>query len=165
MRKIVIACFSLSVAFLLLSSCASPVVNKKMKWQIIGNSAGILSPREHVKIYLEASINYRTKGMSINLLDNTQSMCKADKSKKQKHIGRIKINGKFVKVISKCVNKTHYILPKTAAGKSYLHSAVASGQGVVIDTGFSPLLHYPGTDLNALRDKLLSEQRAMEHEG
>ncbi|MEJ2361842.1 MAG: hypothetical protein P8Z75_10500 [Gammaproteobacteria bacterium] len=166
MRKIAIACISLIITFMFLSSCASPVVKaKKRTWQIIGNSVGILSPREDVKIYLEASINYRTKGMSINLLDNTQTMCKAGKSNKRKQIARIKINGKSLKVISKCVNGRHYILPETAAGKSYLNSAVASGQGIVIDTGFSPPLHYPGTDLKALRDKLISEQSAMDKEG
>lgn len=164
MRSTVIAGIALIISFMLLNSCASPVV-KKGSWKIIGNSVGILSPREKVKIYLEASINYRTKGMSIHMFDNSGTMCKASKSSKRKQNVGIKINGKFVKVISKCVSKRHYILPKTEAGKRYLNSAVASGQEIVIDTGFSPLLHYPGTDLNSLRDKLFSIQRAMEKEG
>lgn len=165
MRNTVIAGLALILAFMLLSSCASSPVVKKESWKIIGYSAGILSPREDVKIYLEAYINYRTRSMSINIFDNTQTVCKASKSNKRKQNARIKINGKFVKVISKCVNARHYIRPETAAGKSYLHSAVASGQGIVIDTGFSPQLHYPGTDLKALRDKLLSIYSTMKKEG
>jgi hypothetical protein len=165
MRKIAIVCISLIVAFMLLGSCASTVVSKKRSWKIIGNSVAILSPRENVKIYLEASINYKTKALSINMLDNTETMCKAGKSSKPEQNVRIKINGESVKVKSKCVSGRHYILPETEAGKSYLYSAVASGDGIVIDTGFSLLLHYPGTDLKSLRDKLLSEQSAMDKEG
>lgn len=164
MKNTVIAGIALIFTLMFLNSCASPVVEKGT-WKIIGNSIGILSPKEKVKIYLEASINNRRGDISINMLDNSETVCKAGKSKKHIKIVSIKINGKAVKVKSECINGRHYILPETTSGKRYLNSAVASGNGVVIKTSFSPLLHYPGTDLNALRDKLMSEQRALRNEG
>ncbi|WP_454862497.1 hypothetical protein [Paraburkholderia fungorum] len=131
------------------------------QWTALANTLYVLPPAEGVKIYLGASIDSRTHDVAINVFDLTGRVCKDGEDSPVQPATPISIDGKFVKFQSACINGMHIVQPATDVGKRFLNSEVASGRSVTIDTGEGPALHYPGTNLAAVRAKLIAARDAM----
>ena len=131
-------------------------------WVPLANTMFVLAPTESDnKIYLGANIDSRTKDVAINILDLSETTCKEGDTSAPRDTTPIKINGQFLKFIQVCINGTGINQPKTDAGKQFLNAAVSSGAPVVVETGTTVPLHYPGTNLAPVKAKLRAAAAAM----
>ncbi|MFM0135063.1 hypothetical protein [Caballeronia grimmiae] len=152
--------FAFAVASLLsISSLAFAQTSEQ--WRPLSNTLFVLQSQEKADLLLGANVDSRTNDLAINVFDFGGKLCREGEDQSVSDAMPISINGQMVRFISGCINGTRILQPSSPSGKKFLNDAVASGQPVVLDEGNNRPLHYPGTNLSAVRSKLRAARDAL----
>ena len=156
---------SMILAVLLVASSSIDLAQAQTtKWIPLSNSMYVMQTNDDDHIHLMASIDSRDNKLSFSIMDLTGTVCKEDGSVTEpEKFPPIKINGKYVRVLSMCINGSRLIAPETPDGRIYFHDQIQSGKLVTIEIylGPSPILHFEGALPSDLLKKLLESENAM----
>lgn len=93
-----------------------------------------------------------------------ESSCFIDiksKSPELKSMPPAKINGKYVKMISICIETGGIMSPKTNEGKKYLRDVVLSGAPIEIYLSDKAFFSFPASDIESMKRKVSELNSAM----
>lgn len=153
MKNIIIATFLLT--------SATAYAQSQTMWVPLSNSTYMLPPAEGTKVLLSATVDTHTKRVAINVMDLSGVVCKENDSHQLEAASPISINGKYVKVMSACLNGIQIIQPESAAGKAFLNNLLESETPVALDIGRGQVLHYATSGTKAIVKKLMAAENAM----
>jgi len=132
------------------------------KWFPLSNDMYVMTTKDNDKIMLSAGIDTRDNEVSFRILDLTGSACKDGVVSKPESLPPYKINGKYIRILSMCINGTHLVSPETPEGRIYLHDQIMSGNVIIIETNMGiPILHFQGELPQSFMEKLKAANRAM----
>ncbi|MEY6763314.1 hypothetical protein AB9B48_16850 [Kluyvera ascorbata] len=95
---------------------------------------------------------------------NPESSCFIDVKNKSPEIRSMppaKINGKYVKMISVCIETGGIMSPKTDVGKEYLRDLVLSGVPIEIYLTDKTHFSFPASDIETMKNKVTELNSAM----
>ena len=132
------------------------------KWYPLSNDMYVMDTKDNDKIMLSAGIDTRDNEVSFRILDLTGSTCKDGVVSKHESLPPYKINGKYIRILSICLNGSQLVAPETPEGQIYLHDQIMSGNIITIETNMgTPILHFKGALPLSLLKKLKKANSAM----
>lgn len=131
------------------------------QWFPLSSSMFVMRSMKNEKVLLSAGIDTRTNDVTFRILDLSGSLCKAGVTSDAEVFPAMKINGKYVRVLSMCINGSQLIAPETTDGNRYFKDQIESGNLVTIETNMGPILSFKGAPPTDLRTKLLTSKNAM----
>jgi hypothetical protein len=131
------------------------------KWFPMSNDMYVMRTRDNDKILLTAGIDTRDNEVSFRILDLTGSTCKDGVFSEPETLPPFKINGKYVRILSSCINGSQLVAPETPEGRRYFHDQIMSGNIITIETNMGPILYFKGALPPYLLKKLMESKDAM----
>jgi len=131
------------------------------KWFPMSNDMYVMRTEDNDKIFLTASLDARDNKLSFRILDLTGSACEDGVISEPEKLPPYKINGKYVRIISMCINGSQLVAPETPDGRRYIHDQIMSGNIISIETNMGPTLHFKGAFPPDLLKKLMESKNAM----
>jgi hypothetical protein len=113
-------------------------------WTPLSSSMYVLRTADDEKIVLTAGLDNRNNKIIFRLLDMSGDACQEGDISDPEPLPPIKINGKYVRILSMCINGNQIEMPQTSEGRKYLYDQVMSGKSVTIETKLTPVLHFQG---------------------
>lgn len=131
------------------------------KWFPLSNVMYVMKTKDNDKVMLTASIDSRDNEVSFRILDLTGSACKDGAYGEPETLPPYKINGKYIRILSMCINGSQVIAPETPEGRRFLQDQVMSGNMISIQTNMGPTLHFKGAFPTDMLKKLKNAENAM----
>lgn len=145
--------------------CSSVQAEILAAWKFPTGNTPMLAPSNGPETPVILSI-VNTDTWLVSLIDmrpNTDpySACGIEKTPKKVDIPPVSVNGKYLKFVSVCLDGYGILQPKTDAGKKYLNEIALSGNQLTVALNENLTLHYPKSDINAMKQKVVELKGAM----
>ncbi|EOW0915764.1 hypothetical protein ACN2GR_001848 [Klebsiella pneumoniae] len=153
--------------FILLNPSA--IAQGLAQWQY-PNGIAMLTPlnvsgdKPEIALAVTNPNNFNISIIDLRSDSDPESSCFIDirnKSPELKNMPPAKINGKYVKMISICIETGGIMSPKTNEGKKYLHDVVLSGAPIEIYLTDKTFFSFPPSDIDAMKRKVSELNSAM----
>jgi hypothetical protein len=131
------------------------------KWFPLSNSMYVMKTKDNDKIVLTAGLDTRDNEVSFRVLDLTEFTCKNGVFSKPENVSPFRINGKYIRMLSMCINGSQYVAPETPEGRRYFHVEVMSGNMITIETNMNQKLRFKGIFPPDFLKKLMESENAM----
>lgn len=131
-----------------------------VKWFPLSNDVYVMKTKDADNIVLYAGLDTDNE-LSFRILDLTESACKDGVISEPESLPSYKINGKYVRILSACINGSQLVTPETPEGRRFFYDQIMSGNMVTIETNIGPTLHFKGALPPGLIKKLKESNNAM----
>jgi hypothetical protein len=118
------------------------------KWFPLSNSMYVMKTKDNDKIVLTAGLDTRDNEVSFRVLDLTEFTCKNGVFSKPENVSPFRINGKYIRMLSMCINGSQYV-------------EVMSGNMITIETNMNQKLRFKGIFPPDFLKKLMESENAM----
>lgn len=139
------------------------VMATESQWVLLGGHIPVLYPKEE-KANVILMIGDRST-FNISIMDVRGKVdfdsCGTDEMREAAEIPPLTINNKAIKFVQACIGGTGILAPQTDKGKKYLNDLVLGGKEVTVELNNGLIVHYPGSDIKSLKNKLEQQDSAM----